>query len=411
MKMRSGQFESVAMREGHPDYKKAIRRFGTLYKKDGDIRSPFSRDYNRILHCKAYRRLKHKTQVFYATTNDHICTRIEHVNHVASVSYSIANFLGLNTELTGAIALGHDLGHAPFGHAGEYILRDLMKEQGGDSFWHEQNSLRFVDHLETLTGLDGKEHNMALTYAVRDGIISHCGEVNENAVFPRKQAMDLYKIERPNQYPPYTWEACVVKIADKISYLGRDIEDALTLGILSKEQLRELGSAVEHIRREEVHRISNTLLMHDFINNLCSMSSPDRGILFSPEYLEMINKVKEFNYRHIYLHPRLKVYNEYAGLVITSLFKTLLPLCSAGNKTEKELAAVERSWPELGSTFRYWLNKYSDFGQAGREQSKFANHIVYSVREPLSMLRALTDYLSSMTDQFIVKLFGELTRF
>jgi dGTPase len=409
--MKRGLFSGEAQQESHTKWEQSIKREDSLYQKEDDIRSEFNRDYNRILHCKAYRRLKHKTQVFYATTNDHICTRIEHVNHVASVSYSIANFLGLNTELTGAIALGHDLGHAPFGHKGEYILRDILKKQGVPSFWHEQNSLNFVDNLETLPNLDGKETNLCLTYAVRDGIISHCGEVNDNAIFPRNDALNLNSIERPNQYPPYTWEACVVKIADKISYLGRDIEDALSLGILSKSQVDELGSIVEKIKKVEVHQISNTLLMHDFINNLCEMSNPKDGILFSPVYLELINKVKEFNYKNIYLHPRLKYYNDYAKLVLTSIFEQLEGIFQTPAMLKKELESMEKIYPSLVGSFAYWLMKYSNIDPDERKSTKFGNKIVYHIENRSGYIKSVVDYLSSMTDQFAVKIFSELTRF
>src|SRR6266511_2838285 len=146
--METGKFKNVAIQAENPKGGQCIKREQDIYRREDEIRSEFSRDYNRILHCTAYRRLKHKTQVFFATRNDHICTRIEHVNHVASVSYTIANCLGLNTELTMAIATGHDLGHAPFGHAGEEILRGLAQAELGENFWHEKNSLRFIDYCE-----------------------------------------------------------------------------------------------------------------------------------------------------------------------------------------------------------------------------------------------------------------------
>jgi dGTPase len=409
--MQKAQFIKEAAQPENPKWAASIERFGSLYSKTDDIRSEFNRDYNRILHCKAYRRLKHKTQVFYATTNDHICTRIEHVNHVASVSYSIANYLGLNTELTGAIALGHDLGHAPFGHVGENILKGLLKKEGIDTFWHERNSLHFVDHLETLANLEGKETNLCLTYAVRDGIISHCGEVNENAIFPRQEAIDLYDIERPNQYPPFTWEGCVVKIADKISYLGRDIEDALSLGILSRQQLDELAELVEGIKKVEVHQISNTLLMNDFIGNLCEMSSPEKGIQFSHQYLELINKVKDFNYKNIYNHPRLKHYQAYAQLVMESLFNQLIQMYQPADSLKKELAEKEKIYPSLVGSFAYWLMKYADLDPAARANTKFGNHLVYKIENRPEYVKSVVDYLSSMTDHFAIKLFSELIRF
>jgi len=409
--MTKGLFSKEAAVPGSAKWNESILRFGTLYAKEDEIRSEFNRDYNRILHSKAYRRLKHKTQVFYATTNDHICTRIEHVNHVASVSYSIAHFLGLNTELTGAIALGHDLGHAPFGHVGENILRKLLSTAGLPLFWHERNSLHFVDHLETLPNLDGKETNLCLCYAVRDGIISHCGEVNENAIFPRTEPIDLYTILQPNQYPPFTWEGCVVKIADKISYLGRDIEDALSLGILSHEQLSELGSIVEGIKKVEIHQISNTLLMNDFINNLCGMSTPEAGIQFSHQYLDLINKVKDFNYRNIYNHPRLKHYQAYANMVLESLFNQLIQLYGTPAHLKDELKLLEKIYPSLAGSFAYWLMKYSDLDLEERAHTKFGNHLVYQLESRTDYTKAVADYLSSMTDHFAIKLFSELIHF
>lgn len=110
-----------------------------MYDRTNDIWSEFERDYTRIIHSNSYRRLKHKTQVFFSPENDHICTRIEHVTHVESISYSIANYLELNTELTKAIAVSHDLGHSPFGHSGEKILSELSKRDLGIPFWHEKN--------------------------------------------------------------------------------------------------------------------------------------------------------------------------------------------------------------------------------------------------------------------------------
>ena len=187
--------------------------------------------------------------MFYNIANDHVCTRIEHVNHVESVSYTIANDLGLNTELTRAIAIAHDLGHAPFGHEGENILKKITKRfsDKDEYFWHEKNGLNFVDNIELLQNEKGEYSNLNLTYGVRDGIISHCGEIDENGIRPRDEFIDLTKIKKANEYQPYTWEACVVKISDKIAYLGRDIEDANRLGWLSKEDFDDLrGIASKH---------------------------------------------------------------------------------------------------------------------------------------------------------------------
>lgn len=408
--MERGRFSSVAMQPEHANWHHCIDRKLKLYAKREDIRSEFNRDYNRILHSKAYRRLKHKTQVFMATGNDHVCTRIEHVNHVAAVSYSIANFLGLNHELTSAIALGHDIGHAPFGHDGEAALRKIAKDKFGETFWHEKNSLHFADNLETLPDLYGRQKNLTLTYAVRDGIISHCGEINENAISPREENIDLEKIERPNQYAPYTWEACVVKIADKISYLGRDIEDALTLKILTRQQLKELKDILDKSVKVRLRAINNTALMHNFISNLCDISDPVHGIRFSDEYLYLINAIKDFNYRNIYLHPRLDYFLAHSELIINSIFNALDKMYEPNNQL-KEFSKYENIYPSLIGSFSYWIVKYSDLDLSMRKMKKFENHYVYIPSDRLQYQKAIIDYISSMTDHFAINVFNELTKF
>ncbi|MDA3832250.1 MAG: HD domain-containing protein, partial [Spirochaetales bacterium] len=155
--------------------------------KEIDVRGAYFRDTTAIIHSYPYRRLKHKTQVFFAPSNDHICTRIEHVLHVATVAAAICKGLELDSELAWAIGMGHDLGHAPFGHVGETVMNELMQNSGG--FKHELYSLRVVDHLAYY----GRGLN--LTYAVRDGIISHCGEVFEQTIVPDFCIKDLASID------------------------------------------------------------------------------------------------------------------------------------------------------------------------------------------------------------------------
>lgn len=175
--MEAGKFKEVAAIEENKNWNRLIHRENELYSRNNDIRSEFERDYTRVLHSLAYRRLKHKTQVFFNVDNDHICTRMEHVSHVESVSSTIGKFLGLNTELIRAIATAHDLGHAPFGHQGETVIKELTEKYLGTTFWHERNGLYFVDKVELLEDNNRFFQNLNLTYAVRDGIISHCGEV------------------------------------------------------------------------------------------------------------------------------------------------------------------------------------------------------------------------------------------
>ena len=211
---------------------------------------------------------------------------MEHVNHVVSISYTISKFMGLNTELTQAIALGHDLGHSPFGHEGETLLSEIMQQWDG-SFWHEKNGLYTADKIATLPNASNMHKNLRLTYAVRDGIISHCGETDENGLFPRPGAIDLEQIERPNQYMPFTWEACVVKLSDKIAYLGRDIEDAIELNLLEPDRLEELNKLMRKIP-DSPGVVNNTALIELFIKDICRNSSPEEGMHFSPRYFNLL---------------------------------------------------------------------------------------------------------------------------
>ena len=153
-----------------------------------DIRGSYYRDTTAIIHSSPFRRLKHKTQVFYAPSNDHICTRMEHVLHVASIASTICRPLGLDTELAWAIGMGHDLGHTPFGHTGEKIISGLCVERGLPPFEHEVNSLRAIDFLSN----NGKGLN--LTYAVRDGIVSHNGESLNKRLVPTFKKKDMKSI-------------------------------------------------------------------------------------------------------------------------------------------------------------------------------------------------------------------------
>ena len=394
-------FVSVASNINNKNWEKIISRTSPLYKRKNDIRSDFSRDFNRIIHSDAYKRLKHKTQVFYSPQNDHICTRIEHVNHVESISYTIAHYLGLNEELTRAIAMAHDLGHAPFGHKGERILNKICKRDLNTTFWHEKNGLYFVDNIELLEDYDGYKQNLDLTYGVRDGIISHCGEIDENSISPRKDFIDLCNYEYPNQFSPYTWEGCVVKIADKISYIGRDIEDAVTLGILDKH-LDKLYSLVGYSNGV----INNTVIIYNLIYDLCTNSSPENGLCFSDESLNLMNKIKKFNYEYIYLSDMLKPSDNYFSVVINQIYDILKNLYD-GINTFENLNKYFKFYPTLVESFTDWLNKFSTNGK--REKAK--NKILFDLSIPNDYYSAIIYYISGMTDKFAIDLYNEIIGF
>ena len=421
------KFSTVAADVDNPNWQFFIERKKPLYQRENELRSPFMRDYTRILHSFAYRRLKHKTQVFFNADNDHVCTRIEHVTHVDSVSSTIARALGLNEDLTRAIAIGHDLGHAPFGHQGEEIIDELIKEynksigEGADSidsFWHEKNGLLFVDEVELLEDSDNFYRNLNLTYAVRDGIISHCGEVNENGIAPRNERIDLYSFKNAGQYQPYTWEGCVVKISDKIAYLGRDIEDAISLGFLY-QQARSVFLDVMKKTDQEV--INTTNIIYTLINDICDNSSPSAGIRLSKKSFDLIQSVKHYNEDYIYKHKRFKAYKNYAHLVIKEIYdflSDLAPEIDAG-LFWNELKQMEQYYPTLIKSFELHISKYCDIAfipesctDLRSNSQKCLNDKIYGCLDTRKKyISAIINYISGMTDRFALKLFEELIHF
>jgi dGTPase len=200
-------------------------------ERDCGLRTPFQRDRDRIVHCRAFRRLKHKTQVFIAPEGDHFRTRLTHTLEVTQISRTVARALGLNEDLTEAIGLGHDLGHPPFGHVGEDALDACLRERFGSGFRHWEHSLRVVDHLEALN----------LCEPVRDGILCHSGRAPE----------------------PATLEGKIVRIVDRVAYLNHDIDDALRAGVLSEERLPADAMAV--LGATGAQRIDT--LVHDMVEH------------------------------------------------------------------------------------------------------------------------------------------------
>ncbi|MCI9263311.1 MAG: deoxyguanosinetriphosphate triphosphohydrolase [Oscillospiraceae bacterium] len=243
------------------------------------VRTCFQRDMDRIVHCKAFRRLKHKTQVFLQPQGDHYRTRMTHTLEVARVARTIARGLGLNEDLAEAAALGHDLGHTPFGHAGERLLAEIMP--GG--FLHAEQSLRVVDRLEN----EGEGLN--LTYEVRRGIQCHTGG---------EQAETL--------------EGRVVRIADKIAYLSADIDDALRGGIIYPLDIpAEVG---------QVLGVTHSQRLNTLIIDIIETSRGRDDILQSPEKKAAMALLREFMFRSVYLNPMAKGEEGKAQEMIRQLF-------------------------------------------------------------------------------------------
>lgn len=398
------KFSSVAATPSNPNWNNLISRKDELYKKENDVRSEFERDYDRIIYCNAYRRLKHKTQVFFLPKNDHICTRIEHVNNVDATSYTIAKALGLNTTLTRAISISHDIGHSPFGHKGEQILNKICMENGLESFWHERNGLNFVDNIELLTNVNNEEKNLNLTYAVRDGIISHCGEIDEISLKPRTEFIDLEKdYIKLNQYSPYTWEGCVVKISDKISYLGRDIEDAISMGILDSN-LNELYDLLEQPRSAN---LNNTNIIGDLIADLCLNSSANEGLKFSTATFEKIKRLKQFNYKYIYKYKCMNPSERYFSLVLNEIFNTLNE-CYDGMNTLEKLNSIKPFYTKVIDTFIKWISCYWNIET---DRTHLKNKILYDMNNIKDYQTAIITYISGMTDSYAIETYNDIVKY
>ncbi|MFA5151590.1 MAG: HD domain-containing protein [Clostridia bacterium] len=397
----------VSATDRNSKWENMICRKKQISRRENDIRSEFYRDYTRIINSRAFRRLKQKTQVFFATRNDHVCTRMEHVNNVSSISFGIARYLGLNDELVMAIAAGHDLGHAPFGHSGERIINKISKEYLKSDFWHEKNSLRFIDYCETIQNASGQEENLNLTYAVRDGIVTHCGEIERKQLIPREEYIDLERIKNASTTSPYTYEGCVVKASDIIAYLGRDIEDALRLKILNQQDIQSLDEILKQYKKAE-ETMNNSTIINSLVTDLCLNSKKEHGICFSDEGFMILKEIKAFNYEHIYKNKRLKKYEEFARLIIESLFDVLMSFYRDGDTLSYIKSEYSTIYPELASSFSDRLRKYS---KAENRPDNFKNIMLYDLSNKEHYTLAVIDYISSMTDMYAKKLFDEITSF
>lgn len=389
-------FYSQQANENNTKWKNIIKREKVLYSRENDIRSEFERDYTRIIHSLAFRRMKHKTQVFFSPVNDHICTRMEHIILVESISDTIASYLGLNTKLTKAIAIAHDIGHSPFGHQGEKILSEISQKEIGKTFWHERNGMEMVDKIILLEDDKQNLQNLNLTYGVRDGIISHCGEIDENGLKPRDEYINLYEYNYPNQFNPYTWEGCVVKIADKIAYLGRDIQDAITLGILD-EHLEELHKLLNIGKNQ---KINNSIIINSLIYDLCENSNEIDGLRFSDKSFNFMNKLKKFNYEYIYLDERLKPSTKYFELVLNTIFYTF-------KKYYNENEHIKNIYPEIFTDFENWLKMF--WNKERKDYCK--NSIIFNVDDEKEIYQAIIYYISGMTDNYAIDIFNKIIKF
>ncbi|MBO7564024.1 MAG: HD domain-containing protein [Clostridiales bacterium] len=293
------------------------------------VRSPFERDTGRIIYSQAFRRLRHKTQVFFNAKNDHICSRLEHVIYVKYIATTVARALNLNLDLVEAIALGHDLGHAPFGHTGERVLEACAKKYDPSmTFRHEYQSLRVVDLLEERR--KGNPGGINLSFEVRDGIVSHCGETySEYIIHPDREKPTelLLDPEKALRALPATLEGCVVRISDKIAYIGRDIEDARVAGIMEFEDIpTEIKSQLG---------TTNSQIINTLVGDLIHNSLDKDEIRLSDEAGQAMKELLEENVARIYRSEKIRRYENTMKNSLEGLFEALMGAMADKEKTAK----------------------------------------------------------------------------
>jgi dGTPase len=289
-----------------------VRRFYDARLEEG-YRQTFSVDVDRILHSRAYTRYIDKTQVFYLIHHDHITHRVLHVQLVSKIARTIGRCLGLNEDLIEAIALGHDIGHTPFGHDGERFLSELCRASGIGYFLHNVQSIQFLDRVER----KGKGWNLCLQ--TLDGILCHDGEVHNQVLKPERnktfemveKEMALKKENSLTPLIPMTLEGCVVRMADTISYIGRDIEDAIRLNMIKRSDLPKMSV--------DVLGNTNGTIVYHLVTDVINTSFQKTYVAFSQKISEALKQLKDFNLERIYMNPEIKKDTD----TIKTLFKIL----------------------------------------------------------------------------------------
>lgn len=340
----------------------------TLRPESNDIRPVFYRDIDKIIYSLSYTRYMDKTQVFSEIDNDHISKRIVHVQMVSKIARTIGRALNLNEDLIEAIALGHDLGHVPFGHVGERILNKLSLEHNEGYFNHNVQSVR------TLLSLENRGLGYNISLQTLDGIISHNGEIVSDRYEPILKTKEQFLYEYEQTYfdeeaskkmRPMTLEGCVVRISDVVGYVGRDIEDAIILGLIKKE---DIPSDIVQVLGNTNHDIINTIVL-DIIAN--SYNKP--YIEMSHEVHEALNKLKTFNYENIYAKADFK------ALEYEKMFKYLFDVYMSDLENHNESSDI----------YKIYLNEM--------DESYLEN----------SAARIVIDYIAGMTDVYFISRFKE----
>lgn len=351
----------------------ALRLHPEEIPDEENLRPAFFHDTDRIIHSLAYTRYIDKTQVFSLFENDHITHRVLHVQLVSKIARTIGRFLRLNEDLIEAVALGHDIGHTPFGHDGERYLDELCQEYRVGHFRHNAQSVKFLMEIEQ----GGRGLN--LTLQVLDGILCHNGEFVSDCYrpAPEKTWPVFFKEYRKcweeedfgASLKPYTLEGCVVRVADVIAYIGRDIEDAITVNMICREEIPpEITAVLGNTNRSIVDHLIRDLIANSYGKNC---------LRFSPRTLNALHALREFNYRHIYTNPRKLTQHE----KIRSMFQLL---------------------------FKKYLEHLKKNETASPIFKDFLDNMIPEYREYNHPARIVADFISGMTDAYFQAQFREL---
>jgi len=350
----------------------ALRFFPENHKNE--IRPPFFHDTDRIIHSQAYTRYIDKTQVFYLCENDHLTHRVLHVQLVAKIARTLGRVLKYNEDLIEAIALGHDVGHSPFGHTGERFLTAFLKNKKEGCFCHNAQSFRQLHEIEKTEG----NHYINLCIQTLDGILCHNGEwidaeYKNNPSKTTEMLFEEYQKclvdeSETKKLRPMTMEGCIVRVSDVIAYIGRDIEDAIAVNLIKRE---DIPSNISEILGNTNKLIVNSLVL-DIINNSYGKNS----ISFSKEVFNALNSLKKWNYENIYDNPKKMSEDSKIQVMFNFVMESLIERKLQGN-----VELQYHKWEEHQSDEYFRRN-----GPA----------------------RVAADYLSGMTDDFLMSSYREL---
>ncbi len=344
-------------------------------KAETDIhyRPPFALDRDRIFYSGAFRRYTGKTQVIYFASmlDEQLTSRIVHTLSVAQIAKTIGRLLSLNTDLIDAIALGHDLGHPPFGHDGEKFLSNVSRKYNIGYFHHNIQSLRVVDVIAK------KGNGMNLTFQTRDGILSHNGEAHNQVLEPKadkneaslQEYIDKMTNGKSADMMPATLEGCVVRLTDTIAYIGQDIEDAIRIGLIKREELPQEAASVLGIY--------NGKIIETLVNDVVLNSEDKSYVCFSEKISRVLLELKRFNYKNIYKSDKLKVNHE----------------------------KIERGFYLL---FENYLKQLENEDKSSEIYRHFLDYKITEYRQKNSKEMIVRDFIAGMTDRYFIEMLQKL---